>query len=132
MNGKIWSKRTLGNAGILVFTALSFFFLWQGFSGLGFWGFCAGIGLLLSIGALLYLRQMEVNSENKITQRITAEYSAEAQPQVFGMYEHLKTKNLEGLFQKILDDANGDLSEAKKLTGIAESVGWNAFIENRW
>ena len=43
-----------------------------------------------------------------------------------------RTKELEGLFLKILDDARGDVEQVKKLAALAESVGWKAFLENKW
>ncbi len=48
------------------------------------------------------------------------------------LYDQLKAKELEYLFQKVLDDAHGNLDEARKLTGLAESIGWKAFLETRW
>lgn len=89
-------------------------------------------GLLLVAGAMLYLKQMENISERTIIQRIKAEYPSEIQPQAFEIYEHLKIKEIEGLFLKILDDANGDINKVKNLASIAQSVGWRAFIENHW
>ena len=94
--------------------------------------FCTGIGLLLVAGAMLYLKQMENVSERTVAQRIKAEYPSEIQPQVFGIYEHMKIKEFEGLFLKILDDSNGDVKKVEKLASIAESVGWRAFLENHW
>jgi hypothetical protein len=41
-------------------------------------------------------------------------------------------KELEYLFAKVLDDAKGDMREVKKLAAVAESIGWKAFLENRW
>jgi len=93
---------------------------------------CTGIGLLLVAGAMLYLKQMENVSERTVAQRIKAEYPSEIQPQVFGIYEHMKIKEFEGLFLKILDDSNGDVKKVEKLASIAESVGWRAFLENHW
>ncbi len=91
-----------------------------------------GVGLILVIGAMLYLRQMESVSEKAVSQKIKAEYPSELQPQVFEIYKHLKVKELEGLFLKILEDSKGDVTQVKKLASVAESVGWKAFIENRW
>ena len=81
---------------------------------------------------MLYLKQMENVSERTVAQRIKAEYPSEIQPQVFGIYEHMKIKEFEGLFLKILDDSNGDVKKVEKLASIAESVGWRAFLENHW
>jgi len=76
-------------------------------NGWGGGGICAGIGLILVAGAMIYLKRLENISERNIDQRIKAEFSPEAQPQVLKIYEHLKIKELEGLFVKILDDAKG-------------------------
>ena len=92
----------------------------------------SGIALLLAFGAMLYLRNMQVVSEREVRQRITREYSPAERSQVFEAYQHLKVKELEGLFLKILDDANGDPHKVIKLTSIAENIGWAAFLENHW
>ena len=81
---------------------------------------------------MVYLKRLENITEHSITQRIRNEYPSESQSQVFEIYEHLKTKELEGLFQKILDDAHGDISEVKKYASLAESVGWKDFLENHF
>jgi len=99
---------------------------------LGNSGVFTGIGLLLVVGAMMYLKQLENISERNVAQRIKAEYPSESQQQVFAIYEHMKIKEMEGLFQKILDDSKGDLTKVKKLASVAESVGWKAFIENHW
>ena len=90
------------------------------------------IGLLLVVEAMLYLKQMENTAEKNVVQRIRAEYAPESHSEVFELYEHLKMKELEGLFLKILDDAKGDATKVKKLVSLAESMGWQAFLENRW
>ena len=82
--------------------------------------------------AMLYLRQLQSVSEKVVSQRIKAEYPPELQPYVFETYRHLKIKELEGLFLKILDDSKGDLEKVKKLASVAENVGWQAFLENKW
>jgi hypothetical protein len=79
-----------------------------------------------------YIRRVDVNADRNMVKRIRAEYPSESQPQVFEIYNHLKTKELEHLFSKVLDDAKGDLNQVKKLAGIAENVGWKAFLENHW
>ena len=132
MNKNSWSKRLLRYAGVPLVIALILYMIWDAANGWGFWEISAGIGLMLVIGAMLYLKQMENVSEKTVSQRIRAEYSSELQPQVFEIYEHLKIKELEGLFLKILDDANGDLGKVRRLASVAESVGWGAFLENHW
>ena len=126
MNKTRWSKRLLNYVGILLVIVLVVSLL------LGNSEIFTGIGLILVIGAMLYLKQMENVSEKAVSQKIKAEYSSELQPRVFEIYEHLKIKELEGLFLKILDDAKGDLNQVKKLAAVAEGVGWKAFLENRW
>jgi hypothetical protein len=132
MNASVWSKRLLKYVGIPLVAGLVLYLLWDGSNGWGSSDIVAGIGLVLVLGGLLYLKQMEVTSERHVAQRIRAEYSPESQLQVFEIYKHLKTKDIEYLFLKVLDDANGDLSQVKKLAGLAESVGWKAFLENHW
>ena len=119
-------KRLLNTIGIFLVIAL------VGSLFLGSSEVFTGIGLLLVIGAMLYLKQMENISEKNVAQRINAEYPSETQQQVFAIYEHMKIKELEGLFQKILDDSKGDAKMVEKLASVAESVGWKAFIENHW
>jgi hypothetical protein len=131
MNKSVWSKRAPRVVGMLVI-ALILYLIWDSSSGRGGSEIIAGIGLALAVGALLYLKQMENTSERSVAQRIKAEYSPESQPQVFEIYQHLKIKELEGLFLKILDDAHGDLNQVKKLSSVAESMGWRAFLENHW
>lgn len=90
------------------------------------------IALLLIVGALIHLKWTETISERTISRRIKAEYPVEVQAQVYQTYQHMKVKELEGLFLKILDDANGDVLKVQKLASIAESVSWRAFLENHW
>ena len=132
MNNSIWSRRLLKYVGFPLVAVLVLYIIWDGSNGWGGAEIFTGIGLLLVAGAMIYLKQLENISEKNIAQRIRAEYPSESQPQVFKIYEHLKTKELEGLFLKMLDDAHGDLNEVKKFASIAESVGWKAFLENRW
>lgn len=119
-------KKLLNYVGIFLVIAL------VGSLFLGNSGAFTAAGLLLVLGAMLYLKQMENVSERAVAQRIRAEYSSETQQQVFAIYEHMKIKELEGLFLKILDEANGDIKKVEKLAGVAESVGWKAFLENHW
>ena len=132
MNIIHWPKRSMTVVGILLLITLILSLLLGGLNGWGSSDIFTGIGLMLVIGAMYYLQRMEIISERDITKRIKAEYSSESQPQVFEIYKHLKTKELEYLFAKILDDAKGNLNEVKKLAGLAESIGWKAFLENRW
>lgn len=119
-------KKILNYAGIFLVVALvvSLF--------LGNSAMFTGVGLLLVAGAMLYLKQMENVSERTVARRIKAEYPSDIQPQVFQIYEHLKIKEIEGLFLKILDDSHGDVNKVKDLAAVAESVGWKSFIENHW
>ena len=132
MYTSIQSKRLLKYAGIPIVIALVLYLIWDGSNGLGTGEILAGICLVLFIGAMTYLRQSDITADRDIAQRIKAEYSTESQPQVFEIYNHLKTKEIEYLFSKVLDEAKGDVKEVKKLAGIAESVGWKSFLENHW
>ncbi len=132
MNMLRWPKRLLKYTGIPLVIALAIYILLGAVAGWGFHNACAGIGLLVVAAAMLYLKQKEEAAERNVTQRIKAEYPTESQSQVLAVYEHLKIKDLEGLFLKILDDANGDLNKVKNLASIAENVEWKAFLENHW
>jgi hypothetical protein len=132
MNTRGWSKRSLRFLGILLAIGLVAYLLWDGSNGMGSSDVATGIILMMILGALYYLQRTDIILERGITQRIRAEYPTESQPQVFGIYKHLKAKELEYLFVKILDDAKGDLSQVKKLSGLAESMGPQAFLENHW
>jgi hypothetical protein len=133
MSTNRWSKRWLTIAGVSAAFILVLYLLWGGTPN-GWQGgeICAGLGVLLSAGALIFLRQMETVSIKTVAQRIQKEYPPEVQPQVFEIYQHLKVKELEGLFLKILDDAHGDVNQVRRFANIAESVGWQAFLENKW
>jgi hypothetical protein len=126
------STRLLRYAGIFLIVAMLAYMSWDGLNGWGNGGVCAGLSLLLVAGMLFYLKQMEKVSADSIIQQIRIEYTPETQLQVQEIYEHLKTRELEGLFPKILDDAHGDITLVRKLSGIAEQVGWQAFLENKW
>ena len=132
MNASISSKRLLKVIGIPLAIALVLYLVWDGSKGFSIAGICAGVGLLLVAGAMLYIKQMEIVSERNITKRIRAEYPSDLQAEIIKVYEHLKVKELEGLFGKILDDAKGNASQVAKLASVAESVGWKAFMENHW
>ena len=132
MHTSIWSKERLRYVGFALVVVLVLYLVWGGVNGWGGENICAGISLAVVAGAIIYLYRLANISEKNITHRINAEFSPEFQSQVFKVYEHLKAKEIEGLFVKILDDAHGDLNEVKKLAGVAENVGWKAFLENRW
>lgn len=119
-------KKLLNTVGVLLVIVLI------GSLFLGNSGVFTAVGLLLVVLAMLYLKQMEDVSEQTVAQRIKAEYPSEIQAQVFEVYNHMKIKELEGLFLKVLDDSHGDINKVKKLASIAESVGWRAFLENHW
>lgn len=132
MNKNNWSQKVLKYAGVGIIIALVLSLVLDSSNGLGGSEIFTGIALLLAFGAILYLKNLGDITESEVTRRVRSEYSKEIQPQVFEVYRHLKTKELEGLFSKILDDANGDADKVKKLASVAESVGWKAFIENQW
>jgi hypothetical protein len=132
MNEKILTKRLVKYLGIPLIVVLAIYLATGGVRGWGSDDVFAGIGLALVIGAMIYLKRLDDKADQEIAQRIKAEYPTEAQPQVFQEYKHLKTKELEYLFAKILDEAKGNFNEVKKFTALAESVGWKAFLENRW
>ncbi len=93
---------------------------------------CTGMGLVLFAAAMYYFRKQDVKAEQEIVARIKAEYPPESQSEVYDIYYGLKLKELEYLFGKVLDDAKGDIREVRKLAGLAQSIGWKAFLENRW
>ncbi len=132
MNKSIWSRRLLKYAAIPVGAAVILYLLWVGMQGLGSANIIAGAALLLFIAYMLNLRRSEARADQDILRRIKAEYAPESQPQVLDLYNRLKAKELEYLFIKVLDDAKGNLNEAKKLAGLAETVGWKDFLENHW
>jgi hypothetical protein len=132
MNANHWPKRFLEYVGILLIITLVLSLWWDVSNGLGGSEIFTAIGLLLVLVVIVYFKRMENVSENAVSRRIRAEFPTEAQPQVFEIYQHLKRKELEGLFLKILEDAHGDLSKVKSLASLAESVGWKAFLENHW
>lgn len=120
------SKKWLNVLGILLTVALVISLL------LGSSEAFTGIGLLLVAIAMLYLKYQENISENEVARKIKAEYPAESQQRVRKIYEHMKIKEMEGLFQKILDDSKGDVQKVERLANVAENVGWKAFLENHW
>ena len=132
MNRGVWSKWLLKYAAIPGVVILVLLVVWAILSGRRGADIVAGIGLLLFALYMIDLKRSETRADRTIAQRIRTEYAADDQPQVFDLYDRLKAKELEYLFQKVLDDARGSLAEAQKLTGLAESVGWKAFLENRW
>ena len=132
MNNSNWSQRILKYAGVGIVIALVLSLVVDSSNGLGGSEIFTGIALLLAFVAILYLKNLGDVTEREVARRVRAEYSKEIQPQVFEIYRHLKTRELEGLFTKILDDANGNADKVKKLASVAESVGWKAFIESQW
>lgn len=132
MKEKDWVQKPLRYVGGGIIIALVLSLVWDGSNGIGGSEIFTGIALLLAIGSILYLKNMGDVTEREVTRRVRSEYPKEIQPQVFDIYRHLKTKELEGLFSKILDDANGDANKVKKLASVAESIGWKAFIESQW
>jgi hypothetical protein len=127
-----WSKRVLVIVGILIAVMLTLSLLWDSSNGWGGSDMFTTVGLLLVLGGMLYLWQMQNISERAVSQRIRADYPSELRPRVMEIYRHLKIKELDGLFLKILDDSKGDLEKVKKLASVAESVSWKAFLDNKW
>ncbi len=132
MANTFWFKRLLKYAAIPIGLLLAIFTAWAFMSGPRGADICGGVTLLLFVAYMINLHRSQARADREIAQRIRAEYPAELQPQLFEMYDRLKTKELEYLFPKVLDDARGNLKEAGKLAGLAESIGWKAFLENRW
>ena len=81
---------------------------------------------------MFYYRQLDIKADREIAQRIKAEFPPESQSEVSDIYYGLKMKELEYLFVKVLDDAKGDMRQVRKLAALAQSIGWKAFLENRW
>ncbi len=129
---RLWSKRLLKYAAVPVAALLILLVGWTALNGPRGADICAGIALLLFILYMVNLKRSDARADQNIAQRIRAEYSGGDQSQMFELYDRLKAKELEYLFLKVLDDARGNLAEAKKLTGLAETIGWQAFLENRW
>ncbi len=127
-----WFKRLLKYAAVPIGVLLALFTAWAFVSGPRGADICGGITLLLFVAFMIDLNRSQARADREIAQRIRTEYPAELQPQVFEMYDRLKVKELEYLFQKVLDDARGDFIEARKLSALAEGIGWKAFLENRW
>ncbi len=132
MRTGISPKRILRYGGIALVIAVVVYISWIGGRSWVTSSMCAGIGLVLFAAAMFYFRQLDVKADREISQRIKTEFPAEAQSEVFDIYYGLKMKELEYLFVKVLDDAKGDLREVRKLAALAQSVGWKAFLENRW
>lgn len=132
MNRSVWSKWLLKYAAIPGVVILVLCIVWAVLSGTRGADILAGVALVLFAAAMINLKRSEVRADRGIEQRIRAEYPAGDQPVMFDLYNQLKVKELEYLFEKVLDDAKGNLAEAKKLTGLAESIGWKAFLESRW
>ena len=128
----IWSKRILRYGGIALVIAVVMYIGWIGWNGWVTSSICAGICLVLFAAVLFNYRRQEIKADRDIAQRIKTDFPAESQSEVLGLYHGLKMKELECLFAKVLDDAKGDIREARKLSALAESTGWKAFLENRW
>ncbi len=125
-------RRALKYAAIPVGVVAALYLGWVALRGPQAADICAGVALLLFIVYMVDLKRSEVRADRSIAQRIRDEYPAETQPQVLELYDRLKAKELEYLFVKVLDDAAGDVAKATKLTGLAESIGWKAFLESHW
>lgn len=64
--------------------------------------------------------------------KIKAEYLSELQPKVLKIYRHLNRKELKRLFLRIRNESKGGLNKVKNLANVAEYVGWQAFLKNKW
>ncbi len=128
----IWSKRLVRYAAIPVVVLLVIYLAWAFLRGPRSSDIVAGVALLVFAALVISFRRAEITADREIAARIRSEFTAADQPDVLALYNRLKAKELEGLFQKVLDDAHGDLAQVQKLTGLAESVGWRPFLENRW
>ena len=126
------TKRILRYGGIALIIAVILYIGWIDWRGWVTNSICAGVGLVLFAAAMFYFRQLDVKADREIAQRIKAEFPPESQSEVFDIYYGLKIKELEYLFGKVLDDAKGDMREVRKLAALAQSIGWKAFLENRW
>ncbi len=127
-----WPKRLGRSAAVAVVVLLVIYLAWAFLRGPRSSDIVAGIALVIFAGVVINFRRAEIRADREIAERIRTEFAAADQPDVLALYNRLKAKELEGLFQKVLDEAHGDLAQAQKLTGLAESVGWRAFLENRW
>jgi len=132
MSTGIPSKRILRYGSIGLIIAVVLYIGWVGWRGWVTGSICTGIGLVLFAAVMFYYRQLDVKADREIAQRIKTEFPAESQSEVFDIYYGLKMKELEYLFAKVLDDAKGDIREVRKLAALAQSIGWKAFLENRW
>ncbi len=128
----IWYKRLLRYAVVPIGVLMLLYLAWAVLRGPRSADIVAVIVLLLFAAVMIDLRRTDAKADRGIADRIRKEFPAESQPEVTELYNRLKTKELEYLFQKVLDDAHGDLNQARKLTGLAESIGWTAFLETRW
>jgi len=113
MNARLWSKRLVRIVSVSIAVLLFLYLIWNSSNGWGGSEMVTAVGLILVIGAMLYLKQMENTAEKNVLQRIKTEYPPESQSQVLEVYEHMKIKELEGLFLKILDDAHGDVNAVR-------------------
>jgi hypothetical protein len=132
MNRGMSSGRMLRYGGIALIVAVVLYIGWIGWRGWVTSTICAGVALLVFAASMFYYWQLDARADREITQRIKAEFPPEFQSEVFDIYYGMKMKELEYLFVKVLDDAQGDIREVRKLAALAQSIGWKAFLENRW
>ncbi len=129
---RIWARRLLKYAAVPVIALLAIYAAWAVMRGPQGADIIVGAALLLLIAYLINMARSEARTDRIIALRIRAEYAPESQPELFALYDRLKFKELEYLFEKVLDDAGGSLPEARKLAALAQSIGWRAFLESRW
>ena len=132
MNVRLSPKRIVRYGGIALIIAVIVYIGWIGWRSWVSSSICTGLGLVLFGAAMYYFRQMDVKAEREIVARIKTEFPPESQSEVYDIYYGLRLKELEYLFTKVLDDAKGDVREVRKLAGLAQDVGWKAFLENHW
>lgn len=132
MKNHFGAKRLTMYVAVPALIALVLYIMWAARGGLGGQQLCAGMGIALVLAAMLYLWLPQLKAEKTIAGRIRAEYPSESQPRVLAAYNRLKSKELDYVFTKVLDDAKGSPAEVEKLCGIAESTGPKAFLEDQW
>ncbi len=125
-------KRVLRYGLIAVLIGAVVYVVWVDWRGSVTSSICGALGVLLAAGGMFYFRQRDARADREIARRIAAEFPPEAQAEVDDIYYGLKMRELEYLFGKVLDDANGDVQQVRKLAALAQSIGWKAFLENRW
>jgi hypothetical protein len=126
------SRRMLRYGGIALLILAVLYLGWIGGRSWVASSICAVVSIVLYAAGMLYFRQQDVNADREIAARIKAEFPPDSQAEVDDIYFGMKQRELEYLFGRVLDDANGNVAEVRKLAALAQSIGWKAFIEKRW